>query len=160
MLIFRYFQINLNKECVPWHDGKWYIISPYVTIWRHEYYFLVGWLDEREKVVMFRIDRMGIPRLTHETREPASESFNVREYTECIFNMYDEGDMETVTLRCRHHMIDHIIDYFGKDVEPFNITEDAFDVNIRVCASTTFFSWVMGYVGDMTIVGPLGICRV
>ena len=108
MLIFRYFQINLNKECVPWHDGKWYIISPYVTIWKHEYYFLVGWLDEREKVVMFRIDRMGIPRLTHETREPASESFNVRDYTECIFNMYDEGDMETVTLRCRHHMIDHM----------------------------------------------------
>ena len=85
---------------------------------------------------------------------PAPESFNVRDYTERIFNMYDEGDMETVTLRCRHHMIDHIIDYFGKDVEPFNIAEETFDVNIRVCASTTFFSWVMGYVGDMTIAGP------
>jgi hypothetical protein len=72
--------------------------------------------------------------------------------------MYDEGDMETVTLRCRHHMIDHIIDYFGKDVEPFNITEETFDVNIKVCVSTTFFSWVMGYVGDMTIAGPKKVC--
>ena len=60
-------------------------------------------------MVVFRIDRMGIPGLMHETREPASESFNVRDYTECIFNMYDEGDMETVTLRCRHHMIDYMI---------------------------------------------------
>ena len=153
-ITFQYFKFNLNKERVPRHDGKWYVISPYVTIWKHERYFLVGWSDEREKVVVFRIDRMGIPKLTKETREPAPESFNVRDYTERIFNMYDEGDMETVTLRCRHHMIDHIIDYFGKEVEPFNITEETFDVNIRACASTTFFSWVMGYTGDMTIVGP------
>ncbi len=153
-ITFQYYQFNLNKERVPRHDGKWYVISPYVTIWKHERYFLVGWSDEREKVVVFRIDRMGIPKLTRETREPAPASFNVRDYTERIFNMYDEGDMETVTLRCRHHMIDHIIDYFGKDVEPFNIAEETFDVNIRVCASTTFFSWVMGYVGDMTIAGP------
>ena len=153
-ITFQYFQFNLNKERVPRHDGKWYVISPYVTIWKQERYFLVGWSDEREKVVVFRIDRMGIPKLTKEIREPAPKSFNVRDYTERIFNMYDEGDMETVTLRCRHHMIDHIIDYFGKDVEPFNITEETFDVNVRVCASTTFFSWVMGYVGDMTIAGP------
>lgn len=157
-ITFQYFQFNLNKERVPRHDGKWYVISPYVTIWKHERYFLVGWSEEREKVVVFRIDRMGIPKLTRETRESAPDSFNVRDYTERIFNMYDEGDMETVTLRCRHHMIDHIIDYFGKDVTPFNITEETFDVNIRVCVSTTFFSWVMGYVGDMTIAGPKRVC--
>ena len=153
-ITFQYFRFDLDKERVPRHEGKWYVISPYVTIWKHERYFLVGWSDEREKVVVFRIDRMGIPKLTWETREPAPESFNVRDYTERIFNMYDEGEMETVTLRCRHHMIDHIIDYFGKDVEPFNISEETFDVNIKVCVSTTFFSWVMGYVGDMTIAGP------
>ena len=153
-ITFQYFQFNLEKERVPRHDGKWYVISPYVTIWKHERYFLIGWSDEREKVVVFRIDRMGIPTLTRQPRAPAPDDFDVRNYTERIFNMYDEGDMETVTLRCRHHMIDHIIDYFGKDVEPFNITEETFDVNSRVCASTTFFSWVMGYTGDMTIVGP------
>ena len=158
-ITFQYFQFNLNKERVPRHDGKWYVISPYVTIWKHERYFLVGWSDERKKVVVFRIDRMGIPKLTRENKEPAPGSFNVRDYTERIFNMYDEGDMETVTLRCRHHMIDHIIDYFGKDVKPFNIAEETFDVNIRVCVSTTFFSWVMGYAGDMTIAGPKKICN-
>ena len=103
---------------------------------------------------MFRVDRMGLPKLMRESRVPAPESFDARDYTERIFNMYDEGEMETVTLRCRLHMIDHIVDYFGKDVAPFNITEETFDVNIRVCASTTFFSWVMGYIGDMTIAGP------
>lgn len=111
-------------------------------------------------MVVFRIDRMDIPKLMMETRKPAPERFNVRDYTERIFNMYDEGEMETVTLRCRHNMIDHIIDYFGKDVEPFNITETTFDVNIKVCASATFFSWVMGYAGEMTITGPAEVCNI
>jgi len=153
-ITFQYYRFDLDKERVPRHDGKWYVISPYVTIWKHERYFLVGWSDEREKVVVFRIDRMDIPKLTRQPRVSAPEDFDVRNYTERIFNMYDEGDMEIVTLRCRHHMIDHIIDYFGKDIDPFNIMEETFDVNVKVCASTTFFSWVMGYAGDMTIDGP------
>lgn len=153
-ITFQYFMFDLNRERVPRHDGKWYVISPYATIWKHERYFLVGWSDEREKVVVFRIDRMGIPDLVDEARIPEPESFRLRDYTERIFNMYDEGDMQTVTLRCRHHMMDHIVDYFGKDVEPFNITQETFDVNVNVCASTTFFSWVTVYAGDMTIAGP------
>ena len=159
-ITFQYFRFDLNKARVPRRDGKWYVVSPYNTIWKHERYFLVGWSDEREKVVVFRIDRMGIPKLMKAPRIPAPERFNARDYTERIFNMYDEGEMVTVTLRCRHHMIDHIIDYFGKDVEPFNLTEETFDVNIRVCASTTFFSWVMGYVGEMTITGPQEVCDI
>ncbi|MBQ6374430.1 MAG: WYL domain-containing protein [Clostridia bacterium] len=153
-ITFQYFRFDLNKARVPRHDGKWYVISPYVTLWKHERYFLVGWSDEREKAVVFRIDRMGIPKLTRQRRTPAPEDLDVRDYTERIFSMYDEGEMETVTLRCRRHMIDHIVDYFGEDVELFNVTEETFDVNVRVCASATFFAWVMGYAGDMTIAGP------
>ena len=156
-ITFQYNGFNLKRERVLRHGGKWYVISPYVTIWKQERYFLVGWSDEREKVVIFRIDRMGLPELTQQARVPAPESFDVRDYTERIFNMYDAGVMETVTLRCRHHMIDHVIDYFGLDVEPFNITEESFDVNVMVCASTTFFSWVMRYAGSMTIAGPAQI---
>lgn len=158
-ITFQYFQFNLKKERVPRHDGKWYVISPYITIWKHERYFMVGWSDEREKVVVFRIDRMSIPKLTRQPRMPEPKDFNARNYTERIFNMYDEGNIQTVTLRCRHHMIDHIIDYFGKDVEPYNVTDKFFDVNVRVSVATTFFSWMMGYVDDMTIAGPQDVCE-
>lgn len=153
-ITFQYYRFNLEKQRVPRHDDKWYVISPYTTIWKHERYFLIGWSEEREKVVVFRIDRMGVPKVTHQPRVPEPKRFDVRDYTERIFNMYDEGPMETVTLRCKPHMIDHIIDYFGKSVQPFNVTEGSFDVAVRVSASTTFFSWVMGYAGEMTIAGP------
>lgn len=153
-IVFQYFSFNLNKERVPRHDGKWYIISPYVTLWKQERYFLLGWSDERSKVVVFRIDRMGIPKLTKQPRVPAPDDFTVTDYAERIFKMYDNGDIMTVTLRCNHDMIDHIIDYFGKDVELFNINEDTFDVDVRVSTSSTFFSWVMEYAGKMMIAGP------
>ena len=157
-ITFQYFRFDLDRQRVPRHDGKWYVISPYITLWKRERYFMVGWSDEREKTVVFRIDRMGLPRLTRQTRVPAPEDFDRRNYTERIFSMYDEGDIRTVTLRCRAHMIDHIVDYFGKDVEPFNISEEGFDVNVRVSVASTFFSWVMGYAGDMTIAAPPEVC--
>ena len=59
-----------------------------------------------------------------------------------------------VTLRCRHHMISHIIDCFGKDMELLSIAEETSDVNTKFCTPTIFFFWVMGYVGNRTITGP------
>lgn len=157
-ITFQYFSWNLDKEYVPRHDGKWYVISPYATLWRYERYFLVGWSEERERVVVFRVDRMGLPRLTRKDRVPAPADYDIRSYTERVFNMYDEGPMETVTLRCRPHMIGTLIDYFGKGVEPYNLTEESFDADVAVCASATFFGWVLGFGGDMTIAGPPPVC--
>ena len=42
---FQYYQLNLNKERVPRHDGKKYIVSPYATLWRYDRYFLIGYSD-------------------------------------------------------------------------------------------------------------------
>ena len=153
-ITFQYFSYDLNKQRVARHDGQWYVLSPYVTIWRHDRYFLVGFSDDRKKVVVFRIDRMGLPKVLEDKREPEPKGFDQRDYTERIFNMYDVGPRENVTLRCSHNMIDHVIDYFGKDIKPYNITPETFDVRVRVVASATFFSWVMGYSGNMTVVGP------
>lgn len=151
---FQYFRFDLDGQRVPRHDGKWYVISPYATIWKRDRYFMIGWSDEREKVVVFRVDRMGVPKMTRQRRVAAPAGFDVRHYTERIFNMYDEGDVETVTLRCLRPMMDHIVDYFGRDVSPYNVTETGFDVDVCVSVSPTFFSWVTNYVGEMTIAGP------
>lgn len=153
---FQYYQLNLNKERVPRHDGKKYMVSPYATLWRYDRYFLIGYSDNREKVVVFRVDRMGMPELTEESRVPQSEDFRIQNYAEKVFWMYD-GPEKQVTLRCRHHMMDHIVDYFGIDVEPENITENTFDVTVSVSISNPFFAWVAGFTGDMTIAGPVDV---
>ena len=73
--------------------------------------------------------------------------------SEKIFWMY-EGPEERLTIRCRHHMMENIIDYFGGDVVPENVTTDTFDVKVDVSVSKTFFAWVLGCAGDITIAGP------
>lgn len=155
-IAFQYFMYDLDKKRVPRRGGEEYIVSPYGMFWRYDRYFLIGWSDRREKVTVFRVDRMGLPQITEEERVPPPDSFNIRDYSEKIFWMY-EGPEEKVTLRCRHHMMENIIDYFGQDVVPENVTADTFDVMVGVSVSNPFFAWVLGYAGDMWIVGPPGV---
>ncbi len=153
---FQYYELNLNKERIPRHDGKKYVISPYATLWRYDRYFLIGYSADRGKVVVFRVDRMGMPELIQESRAPQPEDFRIRNYTEMIFWMYD-GPERQVTLRCRRHMMDNIVDSFGMDVVPENITDETFDVTVSVSVSYPFFAWVIGFTGDMTIAGPADV---
>ena len=152
-IAFQYFQYDLEKNRIPRHDGEEYIVSPYAMIWRYDRYFLIARSDRREKTAVFRVDRMGLPRITKDDIVPQPETFNIRDYSEKIFRMYD-GEEKQVTLRCKHHMMENIIDVFGQDVTPQNITKDTFDVTVDVSVSNTFFAWVLGFAGDMTIAGP------
>ena len=150
---FQYFNYNLQKEQVYRHDGEVYTLSPYATIWMNDRYYLVGYSDKREKVVQFRIDRMDLVTVTEEERVPAPPDFNLQDYNDKIFKMYD-GDETEVTLRCKQEIIDQVIDKFGKKIELKNITKDTFDITVPVSLSGTFFSWVFTYAGRMTIVKP------
>lgn len=158
-IAFQYFHYNMNKEREPRLNGKVYVVSPYATIWKNDRYFLVGYFEERHRPTVFRVDRMGLPTLLEEPSQPEPEDFHVSDYTDKIFNMYDDGKEADVILRCRRHMIDHMVDWFGKDVEPENITEHSFDVTVRVSLSPSFYTWVLGFVGDMTIAGPPEVCE-
>ena len=96
---------------------------------------------------------MGMPEITQDRIVPLPDNFRIQNYTEKVFWMYD-GPEKQVTLRCKHHLMDHIVDYFGIDVELENITEKTFDATVSVSISNPFFAWVAGFTGDMTIVGP------
>ena len=150
---FQYFNYNLQKEKVYRHDGEVYTVSPYATVWMNDRYYLVGYSDKRDKVVQFRVDRMDLVTVTEEDRVPAPPDFNLQDYNDKIFKMYD-GDETEVTLRCHYGIIDQVIDKFGKKIELKNITKDTFDITVPVSLSGTFFSWVFTYAGRMTIVKP------
>ncbi len=154
---FKYYDYNLNKERIPRHDGENYIISPYATIWKNDRYYLVGYSDKREKVVSFRIDRMDTPRIIQQQRVKEPEEFNVQNYSDKIFKMFD-GPEQAVTLRCTTDMINHIIDYFGKDVPLDNITDSTFDVTVPVAVSNTFYASLFQYGGKIKIIAPEAVC--
>jgi predicted DNA-binding transcriptional regulator YafY len=153
---FRYLRYTGKKEQVPKRSGAEaaeYVVSPYATVWNNDRYYLVGWSDKREKVTVFRIDRMEVPKQLPTKRIPPPEDFDVRDYTDKVFRMYD-GPEENVTLQCSMEILDQVIDQFGEQIELKNKTKKQFTITVPVSLSTTFYAWVFQYVGKMNIIEP------
>ena len=155
-ITFRYLQFNADKEQVPKHAGtaeEQYVVSPYATVWNDDRYYLVGWSDKRNKVAVYRIDRMEVPKQLTKKRVPKPLNFDIRDYTDKVFRMYG-GPEEKVTLRCRMEILDQVIDRFGDEIEIKMGHNDRFTVTVPVSLSTTFYAWVFQYVGKMSIIAP------
>ena len=155
-ITFKYMSYNTDKDQQPKHAGtpeEDYVVSPYATIWNNDRYYLVGYSDKRNQVNTFRIDRMTKVRQIQKKRVPEPEDFNVQNYTDKVFWMYD-GNEEEVTLRCRNKILDQVIDRFGERIELKNITRQTFDVTVPVCISGTFYAWVTQFVREMSITAP------
>ena len=89
-------------------------------------------------------------------RVPEPEDFNVQNYIDKVFWMFDGRETE-VTLRCRRHLLDQMIDKFGEGIEIHNIQKMTFDITVPVAVSGTFFTWVSQFTREMTIVAPENI---
>ena len=155
-ITFKYMQYNIDKVQVPRHAGtpdEDYIVSPYATIWNNDRYYLVGYSDKRNMVNTFRIDRMMNVKQIQRMRVPEPKDFNIQDYTDKVFWMYD-GTEEQVTLRCKRHLVDQVIDKFGAGVNVNNIQRETFDITVPVHISGTFYAWINQYAGEMTIVKP------
>ena len=166
---FRYLSYTPDKEQAPRHQGtpeEQYVVSPYATVWNDDRYYLVGWSDKRQKVAVFRIDRMEVPRQMPNKRVPPPEDFDVRDYTDKVFRMYG-GAEEQVTLKCSLEILDQVIDRFGDRITLRDVRIDrrqneesdphpggTFSVTVPVSLSTTFYAWVFQYVGKMVIQSP------
>ena len=152
-ITFQYYNYNLDIEKEHRHGGEEYTLSPYDTIWKDDRYYVIGYSDKREKIVQFRVDRIDTVTVTEDDRVPQPEEFNIRDYTEKVFNMFD-GEEAEVTIRCKHELIDQVIDKFGEGIKPKNITGSTFDFTVTVSLSETFFAWVFTYAGGMTVIRP------
>ena len=155
-ITFKYMEYNLDKKQVPRHKGtpqEDYVVSPYATIWNSERYYMVGYSEKRHDINTYRVDRMTGVKQVSRKRIPAPEDFKIQDYTDKVFWMYD-GNEEEVTLRCRHKILDQVIDRFGEGIELKNVTRQTFDVTVPVCISGTFYAWITQFVGEMTIIAP------
>ena len=155
-ITFRYLEYSTAMKQVPKHRGteqEWYVVSPYATVWNDDRYYLVGWSEKRNKVAVFRIDRMQDTKQLPNRRIPEPDYFDVRDYTDKVFRMY-EGTEEEVTLRCAMEIIDQVIDRFGDGIKIRKPDHRRFEVKVPVSLSTTFYAWVFQFVGKMSIVGP------
>lgn len=67
--------------------------------------------------------------------------------------MYD-GEPCQVTLRCADNLMKQVIDRFGEDVLTRDLGEGAFEAEVFLSASPTFYAWVFTFGGDIQIIAP------
>lgn len=150
---FKYFEYNVKKEKVFKHNGEVYILSPYYLYWNEDYYYVVGYSDKHNKISAFRVDRLYKPNMINELAEPKARDFEVRDYADKIFSMFD-GKEEIVTLECENSLMKYIIDRFGIDVDIEEKNKDTFIARVPVTLSPTFYGWVFQFAGGIKIIGP------
>ena len=152
---FQYADYSTKKRKVLRHNGEYYVVSPYALIWDGDYCYVVGFGEKRGIVQSFRLDRIyKTPEILEEEAHPAPKDFSVEAYSKCIFRMYDTDQPVEVELLCENHLMNPVIDRFGKSVVVNEVDEGHFTVKVNVCASPTFYRWVFGWSGDMKIVRP------
>ena len=74
--------------------------------------------------------------------------------------MYDTDEPVPVQLYCHVSVMKYLIDKFGSDFETVVVDDEHFKATVRVCTSTTFYSWVFGFNGKIKIVEPQKVAAI
>ena len=155
---FLYTDYNMKKQQILRNEGNPYTVSPYALVWNGDYYYLVGWYHEKERMNTFRVDRiLTQPTVLREDAEPQPEDFDISKYTREVFRMYDTQETAAVTLLCDSSVMRGIIDKFGEDVRVRARDESHFAVTVTVCPSPTFYGWIFQWGGLIKIEGPADV---
>ena len=151
---FQYFKYNVRKEKKLKRDGESYVITPLHLVWNGDCYYMVGVYDYKQRLGSFRVDRIAkCPTILDEDGTPAPEDFNIDEYINTTFHMFN-SQREEVELICDNDVMDSIIDRFGEDVTTYAYNMTAFRAVVNIAVSHVFYSWVFGFGGKVKIKGP------
>lgn len=153
MISFRYMKWNGKKELVPRHDGKRYLVSPYMLMWEEENYYLVAYDEEAGGRRFYRVDKMADIKIETETRSHGEEfTENAALLSKKTFGMYD-GKEERVRLSFEEPLLGVVLDRFGSEVILSDKGNGKYEAAADVQVSQQFFGWLCG-VSGVKICGP------
>lgn len=151
---FQKAEYNVKKERVLHNGGEKYVFSPYSLVWDGDYYYVVGYSDKYKCIGSHRVDRIyRRPEILNETTVPAPIGFDINEYINTMFRMYD-APRQKVELQVDNSLMDAIIDKFGANVTTYACDQHSFRVEATVSTGTTFYNWIFGFQGKVKIKGP------
>lgn len=154
---FYYFRYNVRKEKKLRHEGKPYVITPLHLVWNGDYYYMVGVYDYQQRIGSFRVDRIAkCPEILSEEGTPAPEDFDIDEFINTTFRMFNSDHIE-VELICDNSVMDSIIDRFGEDVVTYANDMTSFRAVVKVAVNHVFYSWIFGFGGKVKIKTPIEV---
>lgn len=152
---FLYFDYDNKKHHVLKNNGEPYTVSPYDLVYNGDFYYLIGYCDERNEIRTFRVDRIEKqPTILEDCIVKKPVDYSLRKYTEESFRMYSAQEIEEVTLLCKAEAMKYIIDKSGSSIRTKALGEDRFQVKVKVCVGPTFYRWLFGHKNTIAITAP------
>lgn len=127
-------------------------------MWDDEYYYMLAYDSEDEKIKHYRVDQMLNIDIVDRKREGQKDfkAFDMPRYTKSLFGMFS-GEQTTVTLEGTNDMAGVLIDRFGKDIMLHPIDADHFSAHVEVAISKQFLGWVIALGEDIKITAPQAV---
>ena len=122
-------------------------------------YYLLAFEERSQKMKTYRVDRMEDVKLMGEMREGAEayKAIDIETYSQRTFSMFG-GKTENVTIRFRSHLLDTVVDKFGKkNVIYLKQDDEHFTVTTKVNVSGQFFSWLCGFGKMAKLISPVSV---
>ncbi len=150
-LSFRYFEYDINKHR-KYRDSL-RICSPYQLAWDDGKYYLIAYHDKREAITNFRVDRMESVTVLDEQALPLPRDFVMSDYIGSSFSMF-AGESVEVKLKLENHLVNVVMDRFGKQTKIVPYDSEHFTIIVKVKAEAPFFGWVFQFGGSVSILSP------
>ncbi|MEC5425888.1 WYL domain-containing protein [Virgibacillus sp. C22-A2] len=149
---FKYGRFNVNKQFILSNEGKYRELHPYALFWNNDYYYLIGKYPNKKDIRHFRIDRMRDVFVT-DSSFLKDQDFNLSSYTQQLFHMYS-GVQKDLKVRFDNHLINVIIDRFGKGVYIEPDGKDTFILRTKAIISEGLVRWLLTWGSDAKVLDP------
>ncbi len=132
-------------------------VSPYQLILHNQRYYLMSYNEKFEQICYYRLDHItnmqieDVPVTPLRSVEGYQNGIDYKRFSASLPYMFSDG-IESVEFRTDFRMIDHVIDWFGKEVK---IEKDGgmYKVTVRVSLQAMEY-WAMQYLNNVEILSP------
>lgn len=141
------------------HKSSQQYVSPYLMVLHNQRYYLMAYSEYWGNMVFHRLDRITNMRVVDETAVPIRKvpgyenGIDYKELSSGKPYMYTDKS-ERIEFIADALIIDHIVDWFGTDVQMTKGSDDS-KVNVSIKASPNAMEhWAMQYINHVEIVSP------
>lgn len=121
-------------------------------------YYLIGNYDKYDNAANYRLDRITDIKMLDTPVKPIEQVKDMKNGFDLPKHMAEHvymftGDSENVTFRLKKHLVSEVVDWFGKEIEFFDETED--EVSAKVYVNLMAMrKWALQYALYIRILSP------
>ena len=156
-ICFDYNKYGIDKK---FHKTRTHQASPYQLILHNQRYYLMALNEYWKGIAYYRLDRITNMSITEKQLTPITSvegyerGINYKDLSTALPYMYTDQP-ERVEFIADSNIVDHIIDWFGKDIRISKYENDDKQVKVSVKVSPMAMEhWAMQYISHVKITAP------